>query len=215
MRSVLMTLSFILVLGFLSACSEDATIPVTGTAYGTLIYDDGHPAAGMLVLVEFTGLSTVTEPNGDFVINGLLAVDETGMGRYYNLRGSGCRQSGSYGFFLPGFKIKGQQSYSTGTVIVHQTGEIQGRILMSDNPDGDNSGVRLSLEGTSLQSITRADGGFSLAEVPAFNGYIVICEREGYETLVLEEMIVDGRSQPITLAPGAILDLGPHFMDPF
>ncbi len=46
---------------FLTACSEDITLPATGTVYGDLVFDDGQPAAGIVVLVEGTGHSAVSD----------------------------------------------------------------------------------------------------------------------------------------------------------
>ncbi len=197
-----------------AGCSESVLVPATGTVYGTLIHDDGQPAAGILIIAELTGLSAVTDARGKFVMNGLLAVDEHGMGKYYNLRGVGDRQGVPVGFYLPHFKVKGQQSYSTGTVVVRRVGEIQGRIVMADQPDGDNSGVAISLQGTSLTAVTRADGRFTLSRVPAFNGYVVPCLRDGYEALILEDMVVDTQILPIAVAAGQITDLDFRYMNP-
>jgi len=204
----------VVLLVVLTGCSQDVFVPATGTVYGTLVHDDGQPAAGVLVIVEFTDLSTVTDGAGRFVINGLLAVDPQGMGKYYNLRGEGERQGSPVGFFLPHFKIKGQQSYSTGTVVVRATGEIRGRVIMADQPQGDNSGVSIGLAGTSLATVTRADGSFTLAAVPAYSGYVVPCLREGYRELVLEDMIVDGQVLPIGVAPAQVTDLDFRILEP-
>ena len=96
----------------LTGCGEEAFVPANGTIYGSLSYQDGTPAAGIEVMVEKIGLTASSDGDGIFVINQVPAVDETGMGKYYVIRGWGERDGSSVGFIVTHFKVKGQQSYS-------------------------------------------------------------------------------------------------------
>lgn len=58
------------------SCGQDVTLPATGTVYGELVYDDGTPAAGVVVLFEGTRLSSMSDEHGWFTINGVLVVDK-------------------------------------------------------------------------------------------------------------------------------------------
>ncbi len=189
-----------------AGCSHDLTLPATGTVYGDLVYDDGSPAAGIVVVVEGTGLTEITDRNGRFVINGVLAVDEAGMGKYYTVRGYGQREGTSVGFLTDHFKVKGQQSYGLGTVTVRPTGSIIGAVLLSD--DEDLSGVRVRIEGTSIETVTRLGGRYELRDVPPHEGYSILCSHPGYLSTEVTEMYDDGELVPVRVDPGEITNLG-------
>lgn len=191
---------------FMTACGESVTLPATGTVYGELVYADGTPAAGLLVLVEGAGLSDVTDKQGRFVIGGVLAVDRAGMGKYYTIRGYGDRGTAPMGFLIDHFKVKGQQSYSVGTVTVYETGSITGVIQLEGQTD--HSGVYVGIEGTSIQTITRADGSYVLDRVPMHEGYRLPCHREGFLEMTIDVMDVNGTPAPIKVDPGQVTDLG-------
>ncbi|MFQ5511844.1 MAG: hypothetical protein ACE5EO_08345 [Candidatus Krumholzibacteriia bacterium] len=190
----------------LAGCGEDMTLPATGTIYGDLVFVDGTPADGILVLVEGTGLSAVSDSRGRFIIGDVLAVDVHGMGKYYTVRGMGMQGTTSVGFLVGHFKVKGQQSYSVGTVTVPETGTITGTLQLEGMTD--HSGVAVHLEGTSISTVSRADGSYTLDLVPAHSGYVVPCRREGFAAMTIHEMDVGGQMQPIRVDPGQTTDLG-------
>ena len=148
-----------------TACGEDMTLPATGTIYGDLVFEDGSPAAGMVVLVEGTRLSAVSDNKGRFIIGDVLAVDEAGMGKYYIVRGFGDKGTMPVGFLVDHFKVKGMQSYGVGTITMRQTGSIKGNIQLEGMTD--HSGVFVGLKGISIGTVTRADGSYLLDRVPA------------------------------------------------
>ncbi len=191
---------------FAVGCGQDITLPATGTVYGDLVFVDGSPASGIVVLVEGTGMSAVSDGNGRFVIGGVLAVDRSGMGKYYTVRGFGDRNGESVGFLVAHFKVKGQQSYSVGTVKVPKTGTITGTIHLDGMSD--HSGVFVSLKGTSIETITRADGSYILDRVPAHEGYDVPCNRTGFQSMTIDHMGDPGSVEPIRVDPGMVTDLG-------
>jgi len=190
----------------LVGCGQDVTLPSTGTVYGDLLYDDGTAAMGIIVMVEGTGQIGVSDATGRFVINGVLAVDETGMGRYYTVRGFGDRAGKSVGFLVDHFKVKGQQSYSIGVVTVQETGSIRGRVTLEGMID--HSGVFISLEGTSIETVTQADGSYLLDRVPAHEGYALPCSHVGFESMTIETFLDQGEEKPIRVGPGRVTDLG-------
>lgn len=206
MKSVLRSLVIVLALASIAGCGEDITLDATGTIYGNLVYDDGSPAPGIVVLVEGTGLDGVSDSSGRFVIGGVLAVDATGMGKYYTVRGYGTRGTTSIGFLVAHFKVKGQQSYSIGTVTVPETGSITGTLQLEGMSD--HSGVYVHLEGTSIGTVTRADGSYLLDLVPVHAGYTVPCRRDGFEDMTIHEIDVCGFMMPIRVYPGHMTDLG-------
>ncbi len=188
-------------------CGETPTSPATGTIYGKMIYPDGNPASGITVLVEETGMTSITDAQGRFVMNGLLAVDRTGMGRYYTVRGFGMREMDSVGFLVAHFKVKGQQSYGLGTVVVQKTGMMFGAVYL-DGESSDHSGVMVRIENTSLMGVTKADGTFMIGGVPAFRGYRVLCEKMGYETGVFDHLVEGLDSVPLEVPAGGLVRLG-------
>jgi len=181
----------------LVGCGNEAIIPATGTVYGDLVYENGDAASDLLVHIEGTGLSARTDLSGRFVINGVLAVDYEGMGKYYVVRGEGEFDGTPMGFITTHFKVKGQQSYSIGVVTVKPTGSIRGRITLDATHD--HSGVRVHLEGTSLETVTRADGTFLLDRVPEHEGYHMPCEKSGYVAMTVETMNQGGEEVPLTV----------------
>ena len=195
LRITLFLLSGCLALG-VSSCGENATIPTTGTIYGDLMFEDSRPAAGIEVLVEGTDLRALSDAHGRFVIPGVLAVDEAGMGKYYVVRGHGERNGSPVGFLVDQFKVKGQQSYSVGEVVVFPTGSIFGYVELEQT--GDYSGVRMSVEGTSLEAISRWDGSYLIDNVPAHDGYLINCVKEGYWNMVIQTM--PGADGPVPIA---------------
>lgn len=199
-------LAIALVPVLLVGCGQDVTLPSTGTIYGDLLYDDGTAASGIVVLVEGTGQSAVSDAMGRFVINGILAVDETGMGRYYTVRGFGERAGTSVGFLVDHFKVKGQQSYGTGVVTVRETGSIRGRVTLEGKID--HSGIFVSVGGTSIETITQADGSYLLDRVPAHEGYELPCSHEGFESMTIDTFVDQGEEKPIRVSPGSVTDLG-------
>jgi hypothetical protein len=188
----------------LAACGQDVTIPGTGTVYGTLYHAAGCPAVGVTVLVENTGLSTISDGDGKFVVNEVLAVDEISMGKYYVVRGYGEFDGESIGFLVDHFKVKGAQAYSVGEVMVPPTGTLVGTIWLAGT--GDHSGVTIRLGGTSLSTLTRADGSYRLDGVPAHSGYEVICLKPGFEEAILTTMPGEG-SDPIGVEPREVVHL--------
>ena len=200
MRPALLLLALLIV-----GCGESVTVPATGTIYGELVYSDGQPAPNVEVLVEGEDLSRFSDAEGKFVINDVLAVDETGMGRHYVIRGRGERGDVSVGFFIEHFKVKGQQSYSVGTVVVRPTGMISGVLLLDGATD--HSGARIGIEGSSLETITRADGGYLLEAVPAYEGYVVTCRKGGHVDMDIDTMDVDGEEVPVRVEPGSMTEL--------
>lgn len=210
--NIVKSLGLILLAAMLiSGCGETATSPATGTIYGSMIYPDGTPASGVTVLVEETGETTVTDDKGEFVMNGLLAVDATGMGRYYTVRGYGMHDDDDVGFLVAHFKVKGQQSYGLGTVVVQTTGRLFGAVYLEDE-SADHSGVVVEIEGTSLRAITRADGSFMLDRVPAFSGYRVMCSKTGYETGVFDHLVRGLDSVPVEVPSGGLVNVGAMLM---
>ncbi len=194
----------------LLSCGERTTIPVTGTIYGDLVLQNGEPASGIEVIVEGTGLSTFSDAEGQFIIQNVLAVDETGMGKYYDLRGQGDHAGTPIGFIVEHFKIKGQQSYSIGQVVVPPTGMIAGSLSLEGVQD--HSGVHVSLEGTSLETVTRANGSYFVERVPAHDGYVILCTMSGYVDMTIEEMELDGEEVSISVNSGETTDLGPDVL---
>jgi hypothetical protein len=154
--------------------------------------------------VEGTGLTDVSDSKGRFVIGEVLAVDREGMGKYYTVRGFGDRSGESVGFLVDHFKVKGQQSYSVGTVKVPKTGTITGTIQLMGMSD--HSGVFVTLKGTSIGTVTRADGSYVLDRVPAHEGYALPCEREGFQSMTIQH--VEHGLEAIRVEPGLVTDLG-------
>jgi hypothetical protein len=208
-----MILALLLALGVMaiSGCGEDAFVAATGTIYGQLMYTDHVPASDVMVLVEELQMTAVTDARGEFVMNGVLAVDYEGMGKYYNIRGYGERDGEPVAFYIDQFKVKGQQSYSLGTVVVQDTGRIIGAIYL-DDATTDHSGVRVSIEGTSMEAITRADGIFVFTEMPAFAGYNLICEKSGYVPEVFDSMPGGSGPSPIEVEPKGLTNVGSMVM---
>ncbi len=196
----------------LIGCGEDATLPAGGTIYGDLLFTDGVPAAGVVVIVEATSLSAVSDDAGRFVIHDVLAVDRDGMGKYYTVRGFGTREQASVGFIVDHFKVKGQQSYSVGVVVVRETGSITGTILLEGQSD--HSGVFVRVEGTSLETVTRADGSFALDRVPAHVGYSLPCTHDGYATMTISEVDNGESMDPLGVEPRATTDVGVATLHP-
>ena len=190
----------------LTGCGQDITLPATGTVYGDLLYTDGTPAAGIVAMVEGYPNTAVSDENGRFVINGVLAVDEQGMGRYYVVRGYGERDGNPVGFIVDHFKVKGQQSYSVGIVVVRQTGSITGAIYLEIMSD--HSGVFVGIEGTSIETVTRADGSFFLDQVPAHEGYRKDCTRSGFHPMTIESFWDNGEQRPLRVDPRETTDIG-------
>lgn len=203
-------LAFVLVLG-LAGCAHDVTLPAGGTIYGDLVYEDGHPAAGIVVVVEGTDLMDITDRDGRFVINEVLAVDEAGMGKYYNVRGYGIHEGTSMGFISMKFKVKGQQSYSIGTAKVLPTGTIIGAVYLSE--EDDSSGVRIQIEGTSLETVTKVGGNYMLSGVPKHSGYSIRCSHPGFVTTVVDKVWQMGMQVPVQVMPGGLTNLGLSVLD--
>ncbi len=180
-------------------CENDITLPVTGTIYGDLMYADGEHAAGISVKVEGTDQIAVSDSEGRFVINGVLAVDEAQMGRYYVVRGAGERSGVPVGFLVDHFKVKGQQSYSIGIIVVRETGSISGRMFLQGMTD--HSGISVTIKGTSMRAITRADGSFVLDRVPAHEGYELLCQHDGFMTETIATFWDDGVQVPLRADP--------------
>jgi|GEM_PF-5014243 len=197
MRTLIAIAALTALLG--AGCGEDFLIPATGTVYGDLVDAQGTPVPGIEVLIEGTDLSAVSNARGRFVINGVLAVDEAGMGKYYTVRGRGERNGVPVGFIVTHFKVKGQQSYGVGTVTVPPTGSIRGRLHLAGTSD--HSGVRISIEGTSISTVTRADGTFVLDRVPAHEGYLLPCEKAGFESMTIDR-VPGTENTPISVSPG-------------
>ena len=206
MKTTRLVLLAIFVVGLSTGCSNDITLPSTGTIYGDLLYADGSPAAGIAVLVEETGQAATSDDEGRFVINDVLAVDSEKMGRFYTVRGYGRNADESVGFLVDHFKVKGQQSYSVGVVIVRPTGTITGTLLLGDNTD--HSGIMVRIENTSLESITHADGSFEISGIPAHKGYRLQCRHDGYEDMVIAEYWDAGEKKTIDIEPREIVLLG-------
>ena len=164
-------------------CSNDILAPSTGTIYGTLLWEDASPAAGIELMVEGTDHRAVTDKDGRFVINNVLAVNEEGMGKYYVIRGWTEKDGEDMGFIVTKFKVKGAQSYSIGTATVRPTGQAWGNIYLPDSED--HSGTTVVAMGTSLMTTTRADGSFVLDKLPPHDKYVLLCMRDGYATLML------------------------------
>jgi hypothetical protein len=183
MKSIVVCLSLFIALGF-SACGQETTMPSTGTINGELVLEDGTPAVGFEVLVEHQGLSGITDHNSRFVINGVMAVDHMGMGKYYELRARGEIQGVDFGCLVEHFKVKGAQSYSIGRVVVKPTGSISGVIQLPGSTD--HSGTRVGIEGTTLECYTHADGSFLLMGVPEHSGYVLPCTQDGYQEMRME-----------------------------
>lgn len=177
---------------FLAGCGADLFMPVTGTIYGSVKFPDGEPAAGVRVLVEGTGLATHTQADGRFIINDIPAVVPGRIGFTYDVRGELSVEGVPYGFLVPHFKVKEQQSYSTGNVTLRPTGGIHGRVQLTG--DSDASGVRVHLEGLSLATVTRASGEFLLNRIPAHDAYRIVCEHEGYTPITLPAVVVTSGS---------------------
>ena len=192
-----------IVLIALAGCGEEVFVPANGTIYGNLSYENGEPAAGIEVMVEMLGLTTYSDSDGFFVINQVPAVDETGMGKYYVVRGRGYRDDTSVGFIVTHFKVKGQQSYSIGEVQVPPTGTITGYAFLVGETD--HSGVVIHLEETSLAAISRADGSYTLPKVPAHEDYNVVCQRSGYHEMTVADVVVESKRttqlDPASLEP--------------
>ena len=180
-------------------CENDITLPSTGTIYGDLIYADGEHASGIVVQTEGTDQVAVSDADGRFVINGILAVDAQEMGRYYVVRGAGERSSVPVGFLVDHFKVKGAQSYSVGIIVVRETGAISGRIYLQGMMD--HSGVKISIKGTSLETITRADGSFVLDRVPAHEGYELTCQHDGFMSATISTFWDNGVERPLRTDP--------------
>ena len=190
----------------LTGCGQDITLPATGTIYGDLLYTDGTPAAGIVAMVEGYPNTSVSDENGRFVINGVLAVDEQGMGKYYVVRGYGERDSNPVGFIVEHFKVKGQQSYSVGIIVVRETGSITGAIYLENMSD--HSGVFIGIEGTSIETVTRADGSFLLDRVPVHEGYSMGCTRSGFYPMIIESFWNNGEQYPLRVDPRETTDIG-------
>lgn len=191
----------------LTGCGDDIAFPSTGTVYGDLAFEGGAPAAGITVLVEGTGLSAVSDDEGRFVIGGVVAADESGIGRYYTIRGYGESGGTPVGFLVGHFRVKGQQSYGVGRVVVRPTGAITGSVRL-EGETADHSGALVALEGTSLETTSGADGSYLLDRVPAHEGYHVVCGKEGFEEMVLDSVLVEGEFGPIAVAPGETTRVG-------
>ncbi len=189
-----------------SGCGEQATVPATGTIYGDLFLEDGTAAAGVRVYVEETGASALADDEGRFIIDGLLAVDEDGIGKYYTVLGLGKERGTDIGFLRERVKVKGSQSYGLGDVMVPPTGSIEGRLNLDGSDD--NSGARIRIAGTTMEAITRADGSFMIHRVPAHSGYRIHCMMTGYEDQILDNMGGMGDPIPIEVESGVLLDLG-------
>jgi hypothetical protein len=189
-----------------SGCGETVTMPATGTIYGDLTFEDGKPALGVEVIVEGLGLTGVAECGGRFVINGLTAVDTEGMGKSYVVRGQGEHNLTPVGFFVDQFLVSDQQSYNVGRITVPPTGSIFGYVKLSGTSD--HSGVFLNIEGSSLGTISRADGSYLIDRVPAYQGYRIVCVKQGYREMVLDMMPGPSGPEPITVHSEQRTDLG-------
>lgn len=185
----------------LAGCGADLFMPVTGTVYGTVRLPDGSPAAGARVLVEGTGLEARTRADGRFVINGVPAVVPGRIGITYDVRGELDVQGVAHGFLVPHFKVKEQQSYSIGSVTLRPAGAIRGRVQLEGDPDA--SGIRVRLDGMSLETVTRASGDFLLERVPPHDHYRVVCEHEGYAPTSLSGVAVSS---------GGVTDITPAIL---
>lgn len=205
----MLLLSLVVVSGaFLAGCGQDVTMPSTGTVYGDLMYTDGTPAAGLTVMVEGTDMSATSDSKGRFVINDVLAVNREGMGRYYVVRGEGERAGAPVGFIVTHFKVKGSQSYGMGVVVVQKLGSIAGTMLLDG--DMDNSGVVVTVKGTSLSAISRADGSFLIDGVPVHSGYVLDCRHPGYGEMNIENYNNGGTPRTIDVAPAMMTNVGIH-----
>ncbi len=194
----------------LSGCGQDVTMVSTGTIWGDLIYTDGTPAAGLTVIVEGTDRMVTSDSKGRFVVNDVVAVTREGMGRYYVVRGWGERNGEPVGFIVTHFKVKGAQAYGTGVVVVQPTGSIVGAIDLEG--DADDSGVIVTVEGTSLSAITRADGSFRIDGVPVHHGYVLTCEHPGYAPMDIAQFDPGDGARPVDVEPRATTDVGVHML---
>lgn len=187
-------------------CGETVTMPATGTIYGDLVFEDGRPALGIEVLVEGLELSAVSACEGHFVINDVTAVDGDGIGKSYIVRGQGEYNLSPVGFFMEEFRVEDQQAYNVGKIVVPPTGSLTGYVRLSGTSD--YSGVILNIEGTTLGAISRADGSYTIARAPVYEGYRVVCRKQGYREMVLDTMPGAGEPQPITVRSGEAAYLG-------
>ncbi len=203
-------LAALVTLAALAGCGQDVTMVSTGTIWGDLIYTDGTPAAGLTVIVEGTDRTATSDAKGRFVVNDVVAVTREGMGRYYVVRGWGEHENEPVGFIVPHFRVKGAQAYGTGVVVVQPTGAIAGVIDLEG--DADDSGVIVTVQGTSLQAITRADGSFFIDGVPVHRDYVLTCEHPGYAPMDIATFDPGPGPRAVDVEPRATTDVGRHVL---
>ena len=76
-----------------------------------------------------------------------------------------------------------------------------GRVLLDDNIETGNMGFLVSVAGTSYMAMTGNDGEFTISNVPAGSGYLIIVMKGLFTDVWSEETVTVNGSGTVTLEP--------------
>ncbi|MBQ2225728.1 MAG: carboxypeptidase regulatory-like domain-containing protein, partial [Prevotella sp.] len=179
MKTFINQFAVFLLLGCLSflvcSCSDDDNVSAnysTGTVTGIITDDYNTPLEGVAVKVEGTELTTVTNAEGEYTLNGV-SVQKNVI----------TFSKADYQTFSVTVT---PTSYNKGVALVNAAMEyaaakITGVVLDAKNGNAPKAGVKVSISET--QSVTTgADGRFVIDNLP-LDAYTVTFIYEGYETI--------------------------------
>ena len=163
---------------------------VQGHVDGENAAGGANPLAGAAVSLDSTGITGVTDPNGDFSLGGIPAGS-------YLVR---VTKTGYEPQTQPVLNLIGHErrTLSAPFLATLERGSIDGTVALSDNSDA--SGIIVEVTGTSLSQVTNSTGKFSFARVLA-GVYEVTARKDGYQRRVL--------SGAVTVHANSVASLGP------
>jgi hypothetical protein len=195
----------------------------TGSITGIVVSETGATIAGVVVTAEQTdgvkSLSTQNKLKGKTLVKSISAQTATDLKGSFTLSGL---VPGIYtlNVSVPDTQAKAVaavtvlegQTVATGTLQVRKTGDIAGRVLLSDNADP--LGIVVFIAGTSFSAMTDAAGNFRIIDVPVGTAYTLVASKMGYDssittldvvvrsTTTIQQMILIPHVSPV--ATGAV-----------
>lgn len=196
-RASVTLLAEILLILMLTGCPNPTlltgTPKGTGSITGIVVSETGTTIAGVTVTAEQTDgikslstqrkmegappaksivAQTMTDLNGSFTLSGLLP-------GIYTLNVSVPEAQAKA---VTGVTVLEGQTVTTGTLQVRKTGDIAGKVMLSDNTDP--LGIVVFIAGTSFSAMTDVEGNFRIIDVPTGTGYVLVASRVGYDSSI-------------------------------
>jgi hypothetical protein len=182
--------SLILIVGLtLTACAKKEEVkPPTAeeaTIVGKAKLAGETDFSGITVSIEALGISTTTNPSGDFKLSGLT-------------EGIWVVKFEKEGYVPKTIEvtITGVETKTIEPVELEKAGIIRGKITISEEVD--LSGIDVTIQELGISVKTRSDGSFEIKDLPA-GTYTIVAKKTGYKDLVVEAEIPE---------KGGVQDLG-------